>query len=66
MTTQALSRREAELLVWEARRYLAAVDVFRAEGCEPASRSEQGPRTKGRHARRIDTPSISELGLDPG
>ena len=42
MATEALieNRIDVEELAREARAYLAAVDVFRAAGCEPAWRPE--------------------------
>jgi len=39
-------------LITEAERYLAAVAVFRAEGCEPHWRLEPGVRGRGRSAGR--------------
>ncbi len=54
MTTDAPSRRDVQLLLGEARRYLAAVETFRAEGCEPAWRPEREPApTKKRRTARL-------------
>ena len=39
-TTAQLSERDLTELVREVERYLATVDAFRAEGCEPAWRAE--------------------------
>ena len=41
MTIETPTRIDLQLLLGEARRYLAAVDAFRAEGCEPAWRTER-------------------------
>jgi hypothetical protein len=43
MTNEAPTRRDIQILLAEARRYLAAVDVFRAESCEPHWRLEREP-----------------------
>jgi hypothetical protein len=53
MRTAALTRRDVQLLLGEARRYLAVVDTFRAEGCEPVWRPERAPApaTRRRAAR---------------
>jgi hypothetical protein len=47
MTTEALTRIDLPLLLGEARRYLATVDAFRAEGCEPSWRQDQEPEPVG-------------------
>lgn len=44
MTTEAPTRAELQQLLREARRYLAAVDAFRSEGCEPAWLVERDPK----------------------
>jgi hypothetical protein len=41
-----MTTRQAANLATEAERYLAAVAVFRAEGCEPHWRLEQGARPR--------------------
>ncbi len=38
--TEHVSRREVRQLLREVERYLAAVELFRAEGCQPAWRGE--------------------------
>jgi len=43
MTTETLTRKDVQGLLGEARRYLAAVDVFRSEGREPAWLPEREP-----------------------
>ena len=43
MTTETLTRKDVQSLLGEARRYLAAVDVFRSEGREPAWLPEREP-----------------------
>jgi hypothetical protein len=43
MTHEAPTRRDVRTLLAEARRYLAAVDAFRAESCEPHWRLEREP-----------------------
>jgi hypothetical protein len=43
MTTEAPTRQDVRILLAEARRYLAAVDAFRAESCEPHWRPECEP-----------------------
>jgi hypothetical protein len=52
MTTVTPTRTDVQLLLREASRYLAAVDAFRAEGCEPSWQSEGEPappkRRRGR------------------
>ena len=54
MTTQGPTRRDVQLLLGEARRYLAAVDTFRAEGCELSWRPEPGTAPpKKRRAREL-------------
>jgi hypothetical protein len=40
----AIAHIDTEALIREAARYLAAVDVFRAERCEPTWRPELDPR----------------------
>ena len=61
MRREAHSRRMTKTgradLITEAERYLAAVAVFRAEGCEPHWRLEQGARARRRK------PHWTELGL---
>jgi hypothetical protein len=49
MATEALTenRIDVEELVREAHVYLAAVDVFRGAGCEPAWQPESSERTAG-------------------
>ena len=46
MTTEAPTRAELQQLLLEARRYLAAVDAFRSEGCEPAWLVEREPERR--------------------
>jgi hypothetical protein len=61
MTTETLTRRDVQRLIGEARRYLAAVDVFRSEGCEPAWRREHEPEPveeRQRHRPAIGAPPI--------
>jgi len=54
MTTEAPTRREVQLLLREARRYLAAINTFRAEGCELSWRPEPGSASpKKRRARDL-------------
>lgn len=43
METKSPSRQDIQILLGEARRYLAAVDAFRAESCEPQWRPEREP-----------------------
>jgi hypothetical protein len=52
MTTQAPTRRDVQLLLGEARRYLATVDTFRAEGCAPSWRPEHEPVVTAKRHRR--------------
>jgi hypothetical protein len=40
MNEENLTREDVQVLLDEARRYLAAVDTFRAEGCRPSWRPE--------------------------
>jgi hypothetical protein len=49
MATEALTenRIDVEELAREARAYLAAVDVFRGAGCEPAWQPESSERDLG-------------------
>ena len=39
-TTTELSQRDVAQLLLEVERYLAAIEAFRSEGCEPAWQSE--------------------------
>jgi hypothetical protein len=48
-------------LVSEAERYLEAVELFRAEGCEPVWRLEPGARARRRAASRSKAPDPLEL-----
>jgi hypothetical protein len=62
MTTQAPTRRDVQILLREARRYLAAVDEFRAEGCQPNWRPEREPAPSLRRRRSrltFDAPPIA-------
>lgn len=43
MTNETLNGRDVQILLAEARRYLVAVDAFRAESCEPQWRLEREP-----------------------
>jgi hypothetical protein len=52
MTTVVLTGTDAQLLVREAIRYLAAVEAFRAEGCEPSWQGEDEPAPPKRRRRR--------------
>jgi hypothetical protein len=52
MTTQAPTRIDVQLLLCEARRYLAAVDAFREEGREPTWHAEGDPAPPKRRSRR--------------
>jgi hypothetical protein len=57
MTTEAPTRSDLQLMLREARRYLRAVDAFRAEGCEPCWRPDREPLPrKKRNARLIPVP----------
>ena len=47
---QIQARIDAEALICEVMRYLAAVDAFRAERCEPMWRPEPVPSADGRSA----------------
>jgi hypothetical protein len=54
MTTEAPTRIDMHQLLHEARRYLAAVDTFRAEGHEPSWRAECEPAPrKKRNGRAV-------------
>jgi hypothetical protein len=57
-----MESRAAADLVTEAERYLAAVAVFRAEGCEPDWRLEVSARPRRRRASNSDVRDL----LDPG
>jgi hypothetical protein len=48
MTNEAPTRRDVQILLTEARRYLAAVEAFRAESCEPTWRPEREPAVRRR------------------
>jgi hypothetical protein len=52
MTTVSPTRTDVQALLREVTRYLAAVDAFRAEGCEPSWQGEGEPagpkRRRGR------------------
>jgi hypothetical protein len=57
MTTEAPTRIDMHQLLHEARRYLAAVDAFRAEGHEPSWRAECEPAPrKKRNGRAVHVP----------
>jgi hypothetical protein len=57
MTTETPTRHDLRLLLGEARRYLAAVDAFRAEDCEPAWRREREPAPEAEPFRRMRRPA---------
>jgi hypothetical protein len=54
MTNETPTRRDVQVLLTEARRYLAAVEAFRAESCEPYWRAEREPAvTRGRRGSEL-------------
>jgi hypothetical protein len=54
MTSESPSRQDVQILLTEARRYLAAVDAFRAESCEPHWQPEREPAVaRGRRGSRF-------------
>jgi hypothetical protein len=62
MTTEAPTRQDVQILLAEARRYLAAVEAFRAESCEPNWRLEREPVVRRRRRGSelpINVPPIS-------
>ncbi len=42
LITEELSRKDVAQLLLDVERYLAAVELFRAEGCGPAWRDDEG------------------------
>jgi hypothetical protein len=57
--TARVTRRQVEALIAEIDVYLGAIDVFRAEGCEPRWRSDSVPAARAgkRGAARQRRPS---------
>jgi hypothetical protein len=63
MTTQVTTEIELDVLIAEAQRYLAAVEVFRAEGREPHwSREVAAPPPAPRRRRRSEHAAVQTQG----
>ena len=63
MGTEALTNVDLDVLLAEARRYLVAVDVFRAEGREPQwLREVAAPPPAPRRRRRSECPAVRVQG----